>query len=264
VANVPGLWPRFATFEKTGDVSQTSENESRGRAKMKGGRSVDAGPRIRTPSFVRYGAIAGLASPIIFITLVVVMGSLYPGYSHLKNFISDLGALDAPRPYVQRLNFFQFGIGISVLALALYNGMERASRIGLASQLTIGLGIFLSGVFPGETSDPESHESLLHNLMGVPAFLLIILVPFITGWTFRKRDEWRDLARYSIAMTPLLVALFILMGYADSRPRGTPGLFQRLFMGTWILWMILISSRLYRLEVKRSGQRLNSRTWGAA
>jgi hypothetical protein len=65
-------------------------------------------------------------------------------------------------------------------------------------------------------------------------------------------------------MTPLLVALFILMGYADSRPRGTPGLFQRLFMGTWILWMILISSRLYRLEVKRSGQRLNSRTWGAA
>jgi amino acid transporter len=100
--------------------------------------------------------------------------------------------------------------------------------------------------------------------MGVPAFLLMILVPFITGWTFRKRDEWRDLARYSIAMTPLLVALFILMGYADSRPGGTPGLFQRLFMGTWILWMILISSRLYRLEVKRSGQRLNSRTWGAA
>jgi len=224
---------------------------------MRGGRSVDAGPRIKTPSsFVRYGAIAGFASPIIFIALVVVMGSLYPGYSHLTNFISDLGAFDAPfdapRPHVQRFNFFQFGVGISVLALALYNGMERPSRIGLAFQLTIGLGIFLSGIFPGHTLDSASHESLLHNLVGMLAFLLIMLVPIITGWTFRKREEWRELAPYSIAMTPLLIAMFILMGYADSRPEGAPGLFQRLFLSTWMLWMILVSSRLYRLEVERS------------
>jgi hypothetical membrane protein len=213
---------------------------------MKDGQFADSGPRINThSSFVRYGAIAGVASPIIFITLVVVMGFLYPGYSHLKNFISDLGALDAPRPYVQRFNFFQFGIGISMVALALYNGMERASRIALIFQLTIGLGIFLSGIFPGHTFHPESHESMLHTLVGVPAFLLIILVPFITGWIFRKRTEWRDLARYSIAMSPFLVAMFMLMVHADSQPGGTPGLFQRLFLSTWMLWMILISSRLY-------------------
>jgi hypothetical membrane protein len=194
--------------------------------------------------------MVGVASPIIFIALVVVMGSLYPGYSHLTNFISDLGALDAPYeaplPQVQRFNFFQFGVGISVLALALYNGMERPSRIGLAFQLAIGLGIFLSGIFPGHRSHPESHESLLHTLVGVPAFLLIMLVPLITGWAFRKREKWRDLAPYSLAMTPVLIAMFILMGHADSRPGGAPGLFQRLFVSTWIVWMILVSSRLYR------------------
>jgi hypothetical protein len=55
-------------------------------------------------------------------------------------------------------------------------------------------------------------------------------------------------------MTPLLIGMFILMGYADSQRGGAPGLFQRLFVGTWMLWMILISSRLYRLEVERSNQ----------
>jgi hypothetical membrane protein len=218
---------------------------------MKGRLSVDPGLKIKTgSSFVRSGAVAGLASPSIFIILVVVMGALYPGYSHLTNFISDLGALDAPRPHVQRLNFFQFGTGIAVLGLALYKGMERPSRIGLAFQLTIGLGIFLSGIFPGHTFDPGSRATLLHNLVGVPAFLLIMIVPLVAGWGFRKREKWQDLARSSMAMTPVLVAMFILMARADSSPGGTPGLFQRLFIGTWLLWMILVSLRLYRLEIE--------------
>jgi hypothetical membrane protein len=204
-------------------------------------------------SFVRYGALVGLASPIIWFILVVVMGSLYPGYSHLTNFISDLGALDAPRPYVQRLNFFQFGIGISVLALALYRGTASRSRMELGFQLTIGLGIFLSGIYPGHTFEPESRASLLHSIVGVPAFLLIILVPLITGWRLRKRAEWKDLARYSMAMAPVLVAMFILMIRADISPGGTPGLFQRIFLGTWMLWMILVSLRLYRLEIEGNG-----------
>lgn len=75
------------------------------------------------------------------------------------NFITDLGALDAPLPHVQRLNFFQFGIGITALAVALYKGMEHPSRVALALQVTIGVGIFLSGIFPGHSNDPGSRES---------------------------------------------------------------------------------------------------------
>lgn len=190
--------------------------------------------------------------------LVIVTGSLYPGYSHLTNFTSDLGALDAPLDatltHVQRFDFSQFGIGISVLALTAYNGMERPSCIGLAFQLTIGLGIFLSGIFPGHGLEPEARESLLYNPVGIPAILLVMFVPLVSGWTFRKREESNDLARYSIAMTPLLIAMFIPMGYADSQPGGAPGLFQRLSVGTWLLWMLLISTRPYRLKVERSKQ----------
>jgi hypothetical membrane protein len=197
-------------------------------------------------SFARLGAILGLATPILFFLLVVVMGFVHPGYSHLTNFISDLGALDAPVPYVQRLNFFQLGIGIVLLAVALYKG-GGASRVVLAFQLGIGLGIFLSGIFPGHSDEPESRATLLHNLVGVPAFLLIMIVPLVAGWGFRQRKQWKDLASYSMAMTPVLVAMFVLMARADGTPGGFPGLFQRLFIGTWLLWMILVAYRLYRL-----------------
>lgn len=199
-------------------------------------------------SFVRRAAILGIGSPVLFVLLVGVMGFVHPGYSHLTNFMSDLGSLDAPMPYVQRLNFFQFGIGITVLGLALYRGMEHPSRVALALQLTIGLGVFLSGIFPGHSNDPDSRATMLHNLVGIPAFLMIMLVPLVAGWRFRESGAWRDLSGYSMAMTPLLVTLFVLMARADGAPGGTSGLFQRLFIGTWMLWMVLTSCRLYRLE----------------
>jgi hypothetical protein len=52
----------------------------------------------------------------------------------------------------------------------------------------------------------------------------------------------------------VLIAMFALMVHADSRPGGAPGLFQRLFVGTGMLWMILISARIYRLELERSNR----------
>lgn len=198
--------------------------------------------------FVRRAAVLGIGSPILFVLLVVVMGFIHPGYSHLTNFISDLGALDAPMPYVQRLNFFQFGIGITALAWALYMGMEQPSRVALVLQVIIGVGIFLSGIFPGHSNDPGSRETMLHNLVGIPAFLMIMLVPLVAHLKFRRSEAWRRLSAYSICMTPVLVAIFVLMAGADASPTGNPGHFQRLFIGTWLFWVVLIAHRLYRLE----------------
>ncbi len=201
----------------------------------------------RHSGFVRVAASFGLGAPSLFVLLVVAMGFLHPSYSHFTNFISDLGALDAPSPYVQRLNFFQLGLGIVLLALGLYRAVENPSRVALAFQVVIGLGILLSGIFPGHSNDPTSRASMLHNLVGVPAFLLIMLVPLVAGLRFRQDAAWRDLSGYSMAMSPVLVTWFVLMVRAGGAPGGTPGLFQRLFIGTWLLWMVLASVRLYRL-----------------
>lgn len=200
---------------------------------------------------VRFGAVVGLASPLLFALLVVVMGALRPDYSHLTNFISDLGALDAPSPYVQRLNFLQFGLGNAILAIALFRGMAKPSRIALVFQLVIGLGIFLSAFFPGHTDDPASRASMMHNVVGIPAFVLIMLVPLVAGWRFRLSEEWRRLSGFSMAMTPTLIVLFVLMARADGAPGGTPGLYQRLFIGTWMVWMVVVSVRLLRLPRER-------------
>jgi len=200
-------------------------------------------------NFVRNGAMLGIVSPIVWIMLIILMGLLNPDYSHLTNFISDLGAIEAPNPYVQRINFFQFGFSISLLAIAIFKGMERSSVAMLILQLIIGLGIFFSGVFPGHSLDPESHKSFLHNIVGLPAFICIILLPLIAGFKFRRMDNWKDLANYSMLMTPVLALMLFLMIREDIvEDNGYPGLYQRFFIGIWILWIIMVSIRLKKLK----------------
>ena len=200
-------------------------------------------------NYVRIGAILSIVSPIVWIFLIILMGFLYPDYSHLTNFISDLGAIEAPNPYVQRINFFQFGLSIVLLAIAIFKSMERSSVVILILQLIIGIGIFFSGIFPGHSLDPESHESFLHNIVGLPAFICIILLPLIAGFKFRRIDNWKGLANYSMLMSPILALMLFLMIREDIVvDNGYPGLYQRFFIGIWILWIIMVSIRLMKLE----------------
>ena len=48
-------------------------------------------------------AICGIISPVVFAILILLAGSLRPEYSHLINFVSELGAVDAPNAIIQRI-----------------------------------------------------------------------------------------------------------------------------------------------------------------
>ena len=45
-------------------------------------------------------SIAGIAAPIIFFVLVITLGALEPGYSHLSNMMSVLGGVQGIRGFL--------------------------------------------------------------------------------------------------------------------------------------------------------------------
>lgn len=110
--------------------------------------------------------------------------------------------------------------------------------------MLIGVGIFMSGVFPGHAADATSRESFVHGVVGLPAFLLIVALPSVAGRRFSHDETWRDLSRPSYVLTPLLAVLLVLMGWSDGLPDGRPGMFQRIFIGTWMAWMVTLGARL--------------------
>lgn len=84
--------------------------------------------KTRQESFVkrRIGILlaAGIAMPFLYFVALFVAGSFYPGYSHIQQVASDLGAADSPYRYAPLFNFALIAVGaaVSLPTLAFLNG----------------------------------------------------------------------------------------------------------------------------------------------
>jgi len=116
----------------------------------------------------RLGAIAGLAGIGTWTALYLTAVALYPGYSVVDNFLSDLGHPDAPGNWA--FNAACILGGILFLPFGLAIGSVLGGRLGQAGGLLLalaGIALVLVGVFP------EESPNNLHFLVSLSFFLLL-------------------------------------------------------------------------------------------
>jgi hypothetical membrane protein len=70
-------------------------------------------------------AACGIAAPLVFTAAVIAASANHPGYDHLKNFISELGATGAPAAGVMNFaGFLPYGLLMVAFALAVHRGVR--------------------------------------------------------------------------------------------------------------------------------------------
>ena len=80
-------------------------------------------------------AFPGIIGPILFTVVWVFLGSIQPGYDHLAQAFSELGAVGAPDTIiVNAVGFVPSGFPIVAFALCLHRGIggEKRSKMGPA------------------------------------------------------------------------------------------------------------------------------------
>lgn len=195
---------------------------------------------------VRRLAFTGVAGPLLFWLVVIVLGFLTPGYRFTTEYISMLGAVGAPYAIVQRLNFAVLGISILALAVGIHLWFDdgRRPRVGTLLLVLFGIGAIFSGVFSADPTAPESLTNVLHELMGFGFLAGIASVGLVTR-RLHADERWPTYRYESImdfAIVLLTWAVFIF-----SYQSAWEGLTQRLYIGALSLWVVLQSVRLYRL-----------------
>ncbi len=83
-----------------------------------------AARRDGSEGMTRWLLSAGIVGPVLFVLAFTIAGALRPGYSPVRDVVSDLGA--GPGSWLQNANFAVFG----VLLLAFAAGFRRASGAG--------------------------------------------------------------------------------------------------------------------------------------
>ncbi|MFW0754629.1 DUF998 domain-containing protein [Pseudomonas sp. H11T01] len=191
---------------------------------------------------LKYGYLAGLITPVWLVIGVAIAGSLYPGYSHLNQAMSELGALGAPTHELSPLiNNFPLGVlfvvfGIAVFAVFKGSALARSSGVlivlhGVASLCT---GYFSCDVGCGLEHPSDSQN--LHNLSGMVMFLTLLLASTLWIYLATRVLGLKWFAWFSLACTLVALLVLPLMGQAVAAGEGF-GLYQRINYGASILWV---------------------------
>jgi len=202
-------------------------------------------------SHLRLYALCGVIAPIFFVLMVIVEGFLVPGYSHMTQQISDLGAYALYGSYalLQNLNFFVFGILMAAFAIGLRQELP-ASRAITTSLGFSGVMFFLLGFFPDE---PTPWPAAAHSLIVLVGGVSILLSEFFAWRRLRRpiADEgvgWTEYGRFSLVslvLTIISATLFMVFGQPGS---PVTGLLQRVMFAPSLLWIEVMALRLLRLS----------------
>lgn len=176
---------------------------------------------------MRRALIAAILTPVCYFGTLLIAGLFFPGYSHVAQLPSELGAVGAPHPLV-------FNVGLIITGLAFAGagtGLGRAA-IELGASRPVAAGLFFTLLAPAvyfplvaliTLPDPR------HNAL-FPLLLPVIIGPVLLGFGLRRRSELRDLRRFLVTTVVALGLLVVIAlgvgGFVDDR---NDGLFIRVF-----------------------------------
>lgn len=210
---------------------------------------------------IGWGSI-GVVSQLLF-----VMGWLIAGfvqgerYSVLRDSISDMGALNAPYPWVLLVPMGLVGIGtIAFATLGLRPALSDAGRHGrlgpwLIAFFALGLDN-ISDVFfrldcraadscVGDQANTSWHAAV-HEIVGFTTILVLVVATFVMAHRLRNAPKWADLALPSrIAGILLAVGLVALL---VPQTAGVQGLIQRAMTCIAAGWVAALGFRLHQID----------------
>jgi hypothetical membrane protein len=205
-------------------------------------------------------ALGGVAGPLLFVSAVLAAAAGHPGYSHLVNFISELGATGAPRAALMNDGgFIPAGVLIAGFGVSVGSLLPRLPMFmaGAALVTLFGVGAAASGVFSCDLGCPiegGTPANQIHNVIGPGCFVFLIVGTAILGWGFRGVPAWRRLSAYSLATSAIALVFFLsLLGSLDDRV--WTGLWQRLMLGTLFLWCGVAAVHAFRLKARPTADR---------
>ncbi|MFP2907793.1 DUF998 domain-containing protein [Pyxidicoccus sp. 3LFB2] len=130
-------------------------------------------------------------------------GLAYPGYDHLRQYISELGATGADTGQAVSLAFMASGTLLAAFWLMCARLFPKSPllTVGFGLSALNGLGLFFGGVFRCDfecSLASPSKAAMLHELLGGLGYLAGLVGLLVIGLAMRSRPAGRGL--FSVAL----------------------------------------------------------------
>jgi hypothetical protein len=196
----------------------------------------------QTPTFMSHqlAFISALVAALCIGLLAALGGIATPGYSHLAQFISELGATQTATEYPVRFaGFLPAGVALLAFCWFAFRALPRA-RVSTGALLGLAvhaLGYVVAAVFPCDPGCRPPQPSLsqsIHDLIGGLGYL--VAPGFLFAFAIRSRT-WP--ASAALPVVGFVAAVFALLGVLTLSP-ASPflGLSQRAIEASVLGWVV--------------------------
>lgn len=205
------------------------------------------------PGKSRTLALCGVAAPLVYTAAVIAASLGSPGFDHLKDAISELGATGAPRADLMNFGgFLPYGVLIVAFAWAVHRGV-RSDIGGWLGPVVLGLyglayvALAVSPCDPGCQGATPSFHHRMHLLLSDLIVLAAVVAPFTLYARLAKDPGWRSLAVPTLLLPGTAWLVIELSGVGLSG-----ALRQRLWLLLLFAWIELVAIRLLARPVRSS------------
>lgn len=201
--------------------------------------------------------LGGVGAAVVYVFAVILGGALRADYSHLKEPISELTAAGAPNKGLLDVLFLVYNLlvaalGVGVWIKAARDARARTSGLVTAAALVIAgaCGVLLQLFFPQDPGGAKAAVTTTGTMhiavAGIDALATMVAAAASALW-FRKLPEWKGYSAYSLVTFGVI---FVSGGFgAAAATSGFAlfGLVERITIGAFIQWLLVVGLRLYRL-----------------
>jgi hypothetical membrane protein len=187
---------------------------------------------------------AGVAitGALVYVAIDCVLALADPQYSLIRNAESDYGV--GPNALLMDVNFLLRGVFsvAAAIAIALTTAPLRRSRLGLGLIGAWACCSALLAFFPDNpVGTPVTPSGRIHLLLAGIAFAAVAIGTFLTSHRIGGDPAWLSVRRPLLVVSSLAIVAGTLAILSIRRPHADFGLYERIFLGLEILWMVLAS-----------------------
>jgi hypothetical membrane protein len=196
-----------------------------------------------------------LAGVAVYVAIDVLLAFLRPGYSLLYNAESDYGR--GPWYWVMDINFLLRCALSLAIAAALYQVARRdgRTRAGLALLVTWAICSGLLAFFADDPEGTPQHGSgIVHIVLAIIAFTCVTIGAILISASLMPDRAWRTAAPVLLAISIAGALAYLLLGTASKHHHAPAGLYERVFLGLELLWIVVAAIAIARRGPARPSQ----------
>jgi hypothetical protein len=189
----------------------------------------------------KFAGLLGIVSALMGFAFPFVFGAMDPDYSHVRDFISELGAAGAPNAaLVNWYGFLPVGVVMTAFSVLAWAVLPRswAATVGFLGIFFFALGYTGAAFFPCDAGCQPAEPSFsqtMHNLTGLMGYLGAPLFMAVLALASRRWPGAGWLALLAVAGA--VASAYGLSGLFDEST-GTAGQAQRVLEAGVLSWVL--------------------------